>query len=316
MSTRNDLAFLFPGQGSQSIGMLAELAERHAVVQKTFIEASAAMGEDLWALASNGPEALMNRTDHTQPLMLTAGIAVWRAWLEGSGVTPARLAGHSLGEYTALVAAGALDFATAVELVRDRGRYMQEAVPEGEGAIAAVLGLDDASIAAVCTESADGEVVEPVNYNAPGQVVIAGHLAAVDRALEAAKQAGAKRAIKLPMSVPAHCSLMGPAAEQLAERLAQVEINEPRIPVIHNVDVSLAGTPDQIRAHLVDQVRSPVRWVECIQALTDADITQAVECGPGKVLAGLNRRINRDMGILAIHDPDTLAHALNTLEAQ
>ncbi len=316
MSTRNDLAFLFPGQGSQSIGMLAELAERHAVVQKTFIEASAAMGEDLWALASNGPEALMNRTDHTQPLMLTAGIAVWRAWLEGSGVTPARLAGHSLGEYTALVAAGALDFATAVELVRDRGRYMQEAVPEGEGAIAAVLGLDDASIAAVCTESADGEVVEPVNYNAPGQVVIAGHLAAVDRALEAAKQAGAKRAIKLPMSVPAHCSLMGPAADQLAERLAQVEINEPRIPVIHNVDVSLAGTPDQIRAHLVDQVRSPVRWVECIQALTDADITQAVECGPGKVLAGLNRRINRDMGILAIHDPDTLAHALNTLEAQ
>lgn len=314
MKQRQDLALLFPGQGSQSIGMLSALAERHAVVQKTFIEASAAMGEDLWALASEGPESLMNRTDHTQPLMLTAGVAVWRAWREGGGAMPKMMAGHSLGEYTALVAAGALDFPVAVELVRDRGRFMQEAVPEGEGAIAAVLGLDDEQIKAACSESAAGEVVEPVNYNAPGQVVIAGHAAAVDRALEAAKSAGAKRALKLPMSVPAHCSLMGPAADKLADRLAGVEITEPVVPIIHNVDVSQSGDPASIRAHLVDQVRSPVRWVECIQALAAAGVTEAVECGPGKVLAGLNRRIDRSMGIRAIHDPDSLADALNTLE--
>ncbi len=314
MKQRQDLALLFPGQGSQSIGMLGALAERHAVVQKTFIEASSAMGEDLWALASDGPESLMNRTDHTQPLMLTAGVAVWRAWREGGGSMPKMMAGHSLGEYTALVAAGALDFPVAVELVRDRGRYMQEAVPEGEGAIAAVLGLDDEQVKAVCAESAAGQVVEPVNYNAPGQVVIAGHAAAVDRALEAAKSAGAKRAIKLPMSVPAHCSLMEPAAAKLAERLAGVEFNEPAVPIIHNVDVSQSGDPESIRSHLVDQVRSPVRWVECVQALAAAGVTEAVECGPGKVLAGLNRRIDRSVGIRAIHDPDSLADALNTLE--
>lgn len=314
MKQRQDLALLFPGQGSQSIGMLGALAERHAVVQKTFIEASAAMGEDLWALASEGPESLMNRTDHTQPLMLTAGVAVWRAFCEGGGPMPGFMAGHSLGEYTALVAAGALDFPVAVELVRDRGRYMQEAVPEGEGAIAAVLGLDDASIEAVCQQTAKGEVVEPVNFNAPGQVVIAGHLAAVERALEAAKAEGAKRAVKLPMSVPAHCSLMTPAAEKLAQRLAGVEIQEPKVPIIHNVDVSRSADAEAIRQHLVDQVRSPVRWVECVQALAEAGVEEAVECGPGKVLAGLNRRIHREMGIRAIHDPDSLADALNTLE--
>lgn len=314
MKQRQDLALLFPGQGSQSIGMLAALAERHAVVQKTFIEASAAMGEDLWSLASEGPESLMNRTDHTQPLMLTAGVAVWRAWREGGGAMPVMMAGHSLGEYTALVAAGALEFSIAVELVRDRGRYMQEAVPEGEGAIAAVLGLDDEQVKAVCNESAAGQVVEPVNYNAPGQVVIAGHTAAVERALENAKSAGAKRAVKLPMSVPAHCSLMGPAAEKLAARLADVPFTAPQVPVIHNVDVSQSSDPGSIRQHLVDQVRSPVRWVECIQALAGAGVAEAIECGPGKVLAGLNRRIDRSMGIRAIHDPDSLADALNTLE--
>ncbi len=314
MKQRQDLACLFPGQGSQSIGMLSTLAERHAVVQKTFIEASSAMGEDLWALASEGPESLMNRTDHTQPLMLTAGVAVWRAWCEGGGAMPRMMAGHSLGEYTALVAAGALEFADAVELVRDRGRYMQEAVPEGEGAIAAVLGLDDEQIQAVCNDSARGEVVEPVNYNAPGQVVIAGHAGAVERALEAAKAAGAKRAITLPMSVPAHCSLMAPAAEKLASRLAGVEVKTPQVPVVHNVDVSLSADPDSIRQHLVDQVRSPVRWVECVQALAAAGVSEAVECGPGKVLAGLNRRIDRSIGIRAIHDPDSLAEALNSLE--
>ncbi len=314
MNQRNDLAFLFPGQGSQSIGMLAELGERHAVVQKTFIEASAAMGEDLWALANEGPEALLNRTDHTQPVMLTAGVAVWRAWLEGGGVWPARMAGHSLGEYTALVCAGALDFADAVALVRDRGRYMQAAVPEGEGAIAAVLGLDDEAIAEVCANSAGAEVVEPVNYNAPGQVVIAGHAPAVERAIEAAKQAGAKRAMLLPMSVPAHCSLMAPAADQLEQRLAGVTLTEPNVPVVHNVDVSVSGSPEAIKARLVDQVRSPVRWTECVRALCDAGITQTIECGPGRVLAGLNRRIDRQLGAQTIDNPDRLAQALNSME--
>lgn len=316
MKQRNDLAFLFPGQGSQAIGMLGELAARHAVVQKTFIEASAALGEDLWQLASEGPEALLNRTDHTQPLMLTAGIAVWRAWREGGGALPARMAGHSLGEYTALVAAGALDFPTAVALVRDRGRYMQAAVPEGEGAIAAVIGMDDARLAEICQTAAGGEVVEPVNYNAPGQTVIAGHRAAVERTLEAAREAGAKRALMLPMSVPAHCSLMEPAAEQLATRLSTVALHEPQIPVIHNVDITTSASPAAIRDRLVAQVRSPVRWTECIRALAAQGIEQAVECGPGRVLAGLNRRIERRMNIQAIHDPDSLAKALNTLEVE
>lgn len=313
MPTRNDLAFVFPGQGSQSLGMLAELADRHAVVQKTFIEASTAMGEDLWALASEGPTSMLNRTDHTQPLMLTAGIAVWRAWREGGGALPALMAGHSLGEYTALVAAGALDFPTAVELVRDRGRFMQAAVPEGEGAIAAVLGLEETTLAALCAEVTDG-VVEPVNYNAPGQTVIAGHRQPVERTLDAARDAGAKRAVMLPMSVPAHCSLMASAADRLADRLGGVTLHAPAIPVMHNVDLSVTTTPAAIRERLVEQLRSPVRWTECIQRLGERGIEQVVECGPGKVLAGLNRRIDRGMGIQAIHDPDSLARALNTLE--
>ena len=314
MTARADLAFLFPGQGSQSIGMLGDLAERHAVVQKTFIEASAAMGEDLWKLASEGPESLMNRTDHTQPLMLTAGVAVWRAWQEGGGPWPGFMAGHSLGEYTALVCAESLDFPTAVELVRDRGRFMQEAVPEGEGGIAAVLGLDDDAIQSVCaTATADG-VVEPVNFNAPGQVVIAGHRQAVDAALEAAKAAGAKRAVHLPMSVPAHSSLMEPAAEKLAERLTRINIEMPAVPVVHNVDVQVSDSAEAIRQRLVDQVRSPVRWTECVQALVRRGAEQAVECGPGRVLAGLNRRIDRRINSQAIYNADTLASALNSLE--
>lgn len=314
MTERTNLAFLFPGQGSQSVGMLSALADRHAVVQKTFIEASSAMGEDLWALACDGPEARLNRTDYTQPAMLAAGVAVWRAWREGGGAMPARMAGHSLGEYTALVCAGALAFPDAIELVRDRGRYMQAAVPEGQGAIAAVLGLENAALARVCADSAHDQVVEPVNYNAPGQTVIAGHSEAVTRAIEAAKATGAKRAMVLPMSVPAHCSLMRPAAEQLKERLAGISIQPPEVPVLHNVDVSLTGSADQIREHLVAQVRSPVRWTECIEALVSQGITQTVECGPGRVLAGLNRRIDRGLGSQSIDSPDLLADALNTLE--
>jgi len=313
---RNDLAFLFPGQGSQSVTMLTALAERHAVVQKTFIEASTAFGEDLWALSCDGPEALINRTDHTQPLMLTAGVAVWRAWIQAGGPKPAALAGHSLGEYTALVCGGALSFPDAVALVHDRGRFMQDAVPEGEGAIAAVLGLEDGVIQSVCEQAAEGEVVEPVNYNAPGQVVVAGHAGAVERALTVAREAGAKRAIPLPMSVPAHCSLMAPAAEKLAERLSAVTLATPDIPIIHNVDVSESGSPEAIRERLVDQVRSPVRWTECVQALAERGVNQVVECGPGRVLAGLNRRIKRDLVSQAIYDPDSLAGALDTLEAE
>lgn len=316
MLIRSDLAFLFPGQGSQSIGMLDALSERHAVVQKTFIEASAALGDDLWKIACEGPEQLINRTDYTQPLMLTAGVAVWRAWQAGGGAMPGHMVGHSLGEYTALVCSGALDFSDAVSLVRDRGRYMQEAVPEGEGAIAAILGLDDTVIQTVCAAAAEGEVVEPVNYNSPGQVVIAGHLAAVERALLEAKAAGAKRAVRLPMSVPAHCSLMRPAAEKLALRLEKVSLQPAQVPVIHNVDVSASADAASIRARLVDQVKSPVRWTECIKALANNGVTAAVECGPGRVLAGLNRRIDRSLKSYAVHDPDSLAETLTAMEAK
>lgn len=316
MLTRPDLAFLFPGQGSQSIGMLGALSERHAVVQKTFIEASAALGDDLWKIACEGPEQLINRTDYTQPLMLTAGVAVWRAWQAGGGPLPGYMAGHSLGEYTALVCSGALDFSDAVSLVRDRGRYMQEAVPEGEGAIAAVLGLDDEAVQTVCAEAAEGQVVEPVNYNSPGQVVIAGHLAAVERALLRAKANGAKRAVRLPMSVPAHCSLMRPAAEKLATRLEKVSLQPAQAPVIHNVDVSTSADAAAIRARLVDQVKSPVRWTECIKALADNNVTKVVECGPGRVLVGLNRRIDRSLNSYAVHDPDSLAGTLTAVEAK
>lgn len=314
MQSRSDLAFLFPGQGSQSIGMLQDLAQAHAVVQKTFIEASGALDEDLWKIACEGPESLMNRTDYTQPLMLVAGVAVWRCWREGSGPRPAYMAGHSLGEYTALVCSGALNFSDGVSLVRDRGRYMQEAVPEGDGAIAAVLGLDDEQIANVCAQAAEGDVVEPVNFNSPGQVVIAGHTAAVNRALEQAKAAGAKRAVQLPMSVPAHCSLMRPAAEQLAGRLEQVDIQPAQIPVVHNVDVSLSGNSDSIKQHLVDQVRSPVRWSDCVKSLAEQGTTTAIECGPGRVLAGLNRRIDRAMSVYALHDRNSLAETLTAME--
>lgn len=314
MQPSTHLAFLFPGQGSQSIGMLGQLAERHAVVQKTFIEASAALGEDLWAIACEGPESVMNRTDYTQPLMLTAGVAVWRAWEAGGGPLPAFMAGHSLGEYTALVCSDSLDFSEAVGLVRDRGRYMQEAVPEGEGAIAAVLGLDDQQIADVCAAAAGHDVVEPVNFNSPGQVVIAGHLAAVDRALDQAKAAGAKRAVKLPMSVPAHCSLMQPAATKLEARLEQVTFQPTTVPVIHNVDMSLSGDAATIRQRLVDQVKSPVQWTGCIRALSLKGVDCMLECGPGRVLAGLNRRIDRTITTYAVHDSDSLAETLTALE--
>ncbi|MDN3518472.1 ACP S-malonyltransferase [Aquisalimonas lutea] len=304
-------AFVFPGQGSQSVGMLDDLAAATPVVEQTFAEASDALGEDLWALVREGPEQELNRTDRTQPAMLAAGVAVWRALREKGAPTPSYLAGHSLGEYSALVCAGSLEFADAVRLVADRGRFMQEAVPQGEGAMAAVLGLDDQQVADVCAAAAQGDVVEPVNFNAPGQVVIAGATAAVERAIAGAKQAGAKRAMPLPVSVPAHCALMEPAAERLAERLAGVAIRAPGVAVVHNVDVALCDDPDGIRERLVRQVHRPVRWVETVRFLGEQGVTTLVECGPGKVLAGLTRRIDKTLEGRAVYDPDTLAAVLD-----
>lgn len=309
------LAFVFPGQGSQAVGMLGELAQVEPLVQATFAEASAALGYDLWKLVSEGPAEELNQTHITQPAMLSAGIAVWRIWQEKGGAVPAVLAGHSLGEYTALVAAGALDFKDAVSLVAERGRLMQEAVPAGSGSMAAILGLDDAKVIEVCENAAQGDVVSAVNFNANGQVVIAGQVAAVERAVELAKAAGAKRAVVLPVSVPSHCALMKPAADKLAERLAGISINAPQIPVINNCNVSKASDADAIRDALVRQLYSPVRWVETIQAMAEEGVDTLVECGPGKVLVGLSKRIVKEMKALAVYDPATLESALAELSA-
>ena len=304
------IACVFPGQGSQSVGMLAALAAAYPEVEETFAAASQALDYDLWRLSQQGPETELNRTDKTQPAMLTAGVAVWRVWQRRNGAQPAFVAGHSLGEYTALVCAGAMDLQAAVCLVAERGRYMQEAVPPGQGAMAAILGLADGQVSAACDQGAQGEVVAAVNFNSPGQVVIAGHHGAVARAMEIAKQLGAKRALPLPVSVPSHCSLMGPAAERLARYLRDVEIHPPRIPVFNNVDVALSETPETIRDALVRQLVSPVRWVEIIQAMARKGVRCVVECGPGKVLVGLNKRIDRDMAALPVQDPATLDEAL------
>ena len=307
---KQSLGFIFPGQGSQAVGMLAELAKAFPSVEETFAEASAVLAYDLWHLVQQGPAEELNRTDRTQPAMLAAGVAVWRVWNEKGGATPALMAGHSLGEYTALVCAGALDFADAVRLVTERGRFMQEAVPAGEGAMAAILGLDDQAVRAICQDAAGGEVLAAVNFNSPGQVVIAGHAAAVERAIAAAKAAGAKRALPLPVSVPSHCPLMAPAAERLAKLLETVELRSPQIPVINNVDVVAEDDPQRIKEALVRQLYNPVRWVEVIQAMAARGVDTVVECGPGKVLAGLNRRIDRAMKALPVFDPATLETAL------
>lgn len=304
------LAFVFPGQGSQSVGMLAALGAAEPVVRATFDEASAALGEDLWLLAQSGPEEKLNDTRYTQPALLTAGVATYRAWVAAGGAVPAIMAGHSLGEYSALVSAGAFSLAEGVRLVAERGRLMQEAVPPGSGAMAAVLGLDDDAVRAACALAAQGDVVEAVNLNAPGQVVIAGSKAAVERAIDACKAAGAKRAIALPVSVPSHCALMKPAAEKLALRLTGVAISVPAVPVLNNVDVAVAGSSDAIRDALVRQLFSPVRWVETGASLTGAGANMIVECGPGKVLTGLNKRIAKDAECICVQDPESLAAAL------
>jgi [acyl-carrier-protein] S-malonyltransferase len=309
------LGFVFPGQGSQAVGMLADLAAAFPSVRATFDEASAALGLDLWRLTQEGPAEALNLTWNTQPAMLTAGVAVWRVWREQGGAVPGVLAGHSLGEYTALVAAGAIGFADAVGLVAERGRLMQAAVPEGEGAMAAILGLDDAQVRSVCAEAAQGDVVEAVNYNSPGQVVIAGSGAAVARAIAVAKAAGAKRAVTLPVSVPSHCALMRPAAERLGERLAGVAVGTPAIPVLHNVTADRVDGPVAIRDILARQLYSPVRWVDTVQRMRAEGVRTCVECGPGKVLAGLGKRIEKDMECLAVYDPPGLAAALEATNA-
>ena len=308
-------AIVFPGQGSQAVGMLAELAAEHPQVSETFAEASEALGYDLWQLVQNGPDTDLNQTDKTQPAMLAAGIACWRVWQAAEGATPAFVAGHSLGEYTALVASGALDFAIAIKLVEQRGQLMQAAVPEGEGAMAAILGLTDEQVITACADAAQGDVVQAVNFNAPGQVVIAGAAAAVQRAADQAKEAGAKRALLLPVSVPSHCDLMKPAAEKLSTALAEIELATPGIKVIHNVDVASHEDGAAIKEILAAQLFSPVRWVETIQTLSVAGVESIVECGPGKVLAGLNKRIDRGMTASPVFDAKSLAAALDAHKA-
>jgi len=309
----NKIAFVFPGQGSQSIGMLAEMAAADPVIEQTFAEASEVLGYDLWQLVQNGPDTELNQTDKTQPAMLAAGVAMYRAWQNSSDVVPAMMAGHSLGEYTALVCAGAIPFAAAIDLVEKRGCFMQQAVPAGEGAMAAILGLDDAQVIKCCEEAAEGEIISAVNFNSPGQVVVAGTAAAVERITGIAKAAGAKRALVLPVSVPSHCELMRPAAEQMAPLLASVEISTPAIPVIHNADVSSHQDADAIRDALLRQLYNPVRWVESVQHIAGSGIDTLVECGPGKVLAGLNKRIDRSMTALPIFDPASLEKAISTV---
>ena len=305
------VAIVFPGQGSQSVGMLSELAASFPLVNETFTQASDVLGYDLWKLTRDGPKDELNRTDRTQPAMLAAGVAVWRVWQQENGTLPGVMAGHSLGEYSALVCAGAMEFADAVSLVEERGRCMQSAVPAGVGAMAAILGLDDEVVADVCNRAAESEVVSPVNFNSPGQVVIAGNADAVQRAIGLAKEAGAKRALPLAVSVPSHCSLMQSAAEQFAERLAQTSISTPLIPVIQNVDAARHDQPDAIRENLEKQLYRPVQWVLSVQNMGGQGVTRIFEAGPGKVLAGLCKRIDKSIASAAVFDPASLAAALD-----
>lgn len=305
-----NLAFVFPGQGSQKIGMLADVAAKHALIQATFAESSEALGYDMWQLIQQGQQEEINLTEKTQPILLTASVALWRLWLQQGGAKPSLMAGHSLGEFTALVCAGSLDFADAVRLVRARGQFMQTAVPVGEGSMAAILGLDDDVINQICAEAAQGECVQAVNYNSPGQVVIAGKVAAVDRAIEKLKAAGAKRAMPLPVSAPFHTDLMRPAGERLAEALADITIKVPEIAVVHNVHAQTESNPEKIRELLIQQIYSPVKWVDCVNTMVKAGVTTTVECGPGKVLSGLNKRIEKSLDCLAIEEEQALLDAV------
>ncbi|ACT13535.1 ACP S-malonyltransferase [Pectobacterium aroidearum] len=303
-------AMVFPGQGSQTVGMLAELAAEYPIVTETFAQASEALGYDLWQLTQQGPAEELNKTWQTQPALLTASVAIWRVWQQQGGKTPALMSGHSLGEYSALVCAGVLDFQQAVRLVELRGKLMQEAVPEGTGAMSAIIGLDNDAIAKACEESAQGQVVSPVNFNSPGQVVIAGNKDAVERAGAACKAAGAKRALPLPVSVPSHCALMEPAAKKLAVALESVTFNSPVIPVVNNVDASIETTPEAIRDALVRQLYRPVRWTDCVEFMASQGVESLLEVGPGKVLTGLTKRIVDTLTAAAVNDPASLSAAI------
>ncbi|HEJ7135401.1 TPA: ACP S-malonyltransferase [Serratia marcescens] len=303
-------AFVFPGQGSQTVGMLAELAAQFPIVEETFGEASSALGYDLWQLVQQGPAEELNKTWQTQPALLAASVAIFRVWQQQGGKAPALMAGHSLGEYSALVCAGVLDFKAAIRLVELRGKLMQEAVPEGTGAMYAIIGLDNDAIAKACEESAQGQVVSPVNFNSPGQVVIAGNKEAVERAGAACKAAGAKRALPLPVSVPSHCALMKPAADKLAIALQDITFNAPQVPVVNNVDVRTENDPEAIRSALVRQLYSPVRWTESVEFIAAQGVTSLLEVGPGKVLTGLTKRIVDTLTAAAVNDTASLSAAL------
>ncbi len=302
----NSLALVFPGQGSQTVGMLAELAGQFAEVEQTFAQASEVLGYDLWALSQEGEQAQLNMTETTQPLLLTASVAMYRSWQAAGGGAPACMAGHSLGEFSALVCAGTLRFEDAVGLVRQRGQFMQTAVPVGEGAMAAIIGLDDDAVMQVCCSDNASQVVEAVNFNAPGQVVIAGHTAAVDGAIERAKEAGAKRAMPLPVSAPFHTSLMRPAGEQLAQAIADLPFAAPHTPVVHNVTAATESDPERIRALLIEQIYSPVNWTGCMRTMLGEGIASVLECGPGKVLSGLARRCDKSLSVAALETPDAM----------
>ena len=308
--TQQNLAFVFPGQGSQKIGMLADLAASYPIVTQTFAEASQVLGYDLWELVQNGSQEDINLTERTQPLLLTASVAVWRVWQEKKGVQPALVSGHSLGEWSALVCAGVVAFKDAVKLVQQRGKFMQEAVPAGQGAMAAIIGLDDNLIIEACKNAEQGEVVSAVNFNSPGQVVIAGTAAAVERASALCKEAGAKRALPLPVSAPFHTSLMRPAADRLAEQITATEFKTPQIPVVHNVTAQTETNSEKIKTLMIEQIYSAVRWVECVNTMSKAGINITVECGPGKVLSGLNKRINAELTTLSIEKSEELDKVL------
>ncbi|MFT7388339.1 MAG: [acyl-carrier-protein] S-malonyltransferase [Candidatus Endobugula sp.] len=309
MTTTSTLAFVFPGQGSQKQGMLAELSEQYPIVQETFAEASAVLGYDLWRLSQDGPQETLNMTERTQPLLLAASVAIWRVWQQQKTARPALMAGHSLGEWSALVCAEVLSFADAIQLVQLRGKYMQEAVPSGVGTMAAIIGLDDQSIIDACKAAAEGEEVSAVNFNSPGQVVIAGHVNAVERAIAICKHKGAKKAMTLAVSAPFHSALLKPAADRLAENIADVKFSPPIIPIVHNVNAKTETDPEQIKQRMIEQIYHPVLWVDCVNVLVEEGVTNAVECGPGKVLSGLIKRIDRSVASMTSDTPEAISAA-------